>query len=80
MQLTEIELWIFAFTFVYGVLRFVSLLKIFGNYLTNFFQGIFGIENKNRTVAGGFIVWLDNAIFYGSLIYQAYFWIKFILA
>ena len=73
------ELYILAFTLVFGPLRLFTLTKIFTGRLCNPFEGIFAITNKSGTFLGGIIVWLDNAIFYASLLFQAYYWLTIIV-
>jgi hypothetical protein len=65
-------------TFLFGTLRLLTFTKLFTSFLETPFKAIFGITNKEKTVLGGLIVWLDNTFFYFSLIFQAYFWFHYL--
>jgi len=70
----NMEALVFAFTFLFGVLRLITFIKVFDATISTFFGGLFGVTNSRHTVIGGILVWTDNAIFYGSLFYQIWFW------
>lgn len=66
-------------TFVFGPLKLITYLKIFGVHLCNPLEAIFAVTNRARTTFLGFLVWLDNLIFYACLFFQAGFWIKYFM-
>jgi TM2 domain-containing membrane protein YozV len=68
---------LFIFTFVFGIIRLITFMKIFNFYLNNVFQAFFVNENRNKTVVGGLLVWIDQVFFYFSLLYQTYFWFSY---
>jgi len=63
-----------ALTFVFGVLRLLSHLKIFDMRLIGILDTIFTVQSGKRLL--GFIaMYLDNIFFYGSLAFQAWYWL-----
>ncbi len=57
-----------AITFVFGVVRLLTCTKIFDKKLSGILAILIPKEN-------GFLMWFDLLIFYGSLVFQAYYWL-----
>lgn len=57
-----------AITFVYGVLRLLTMLKVFNIQLHGILSFIF---KTNNTI----LALLDNIFFYFSLIFQSWYWL-----
>lgn len=62
---------LFALTFVYGTLKFLTLTNMFHTTL----NGIIKTFLPNRKVISK---WIDVVFFYFCLCYQAWFWYKVI--
>lgn len=62
-----------ALTFVYGVLRLLTLTKLFDAKLVGVIESILPLQNK--TVFAGICTWLDCLAFYFSLVFQAWYWL-----
>lgn len=69
---------LFALTFVFGVVRGLTSLKIFDTGLVGILQTIFTIQS-GKTLFGVFIIYLDNLLFYIALCYQAWYWWVFFI-
>jgi hypothetical protein len=65
------EQFLFSFTFVFGVLYFLSLTKLFTITLTTFTEA-FTIKTPR------WLKLIGHWGFYLSLIYQSFFWAKFL--
>lgn len=59
---------IFVITFVFGVLRFITLLKVFELSLSS----LIGAISPFKLIE--FWRYIDTLVFYFSLCYQVYFW------
>mgnify|MGYP006948432914 CR=1 FL=1 len=67
-----------AITFVYGVLYFVSMTKLFDTKLSTLFRSLTGLTNesrKNSSVIGGILAILDIWFVYFSMAFQAWYWL-----
>jgi hypothetical protein len=60
-------------TFVYGVLRLFTYVKIFDHKLVGILEST--LIMRQSSWYRGLVLWLDMLFFYFSLCYQAYYWI-----
>lgn len=60
---------LFVFTFIFGVLQFITWTKVFGREFIGFCDTIYWKELPT------FFKWLDIIIFLGSLGYQINYWL-----
>lgn len=56
-----------AITFVFGVLKFITLTRLFDERLSNLFKS-YGLISKFWNI-------VDVLIFHFSLVFQAYYWL-----
>ena len=56
-----------SFTFVYGILRLITLTKLFNYSIQAFFEAF--------SINGKFFKYLDVIIIIGSLIIQSHYWL-----
>ena len=59
---------LFAITFVFGTLRLLTWSVAFNNQFNDTIHVLLGLKEKLR-----FLVWLEQVLFIGSLVYQVYF-------
>ena len=62
---------LFVFTFVFGVLRFLTQTKLFDTSLGGFFDLVWPGPQIHP-----FFTWLDKIIYYLCLAFQVWFWYK----
>jgi len=65
---------LFAITFVFGTLRLLTWSVAFSNHFTDTIHALLGLKEKKR-----FLVWLEQVLFIGSLVYQVYFFYNLII-
>ena len=65
---------LFAITFVFGTLRLLTWSKLFHTQFDNTIHVLLGVTDKTKL-----LVWLENALYIGSLLYQVYFFYNLIL-
>lgn len=63
-----------AITFVYGVVKLITYLKIFDTHLVNILHSIF-TKPSEKTIFGVVIMIIDIWFFYFSLVFQAWWWL-----
>jgi len=63
-----------AITFVFGVLRLLTNTKVFDMRLIGILETIFTVQSTKH-IFGILVKYLDNIIFYGSLAFQAWYWL-----
>lgn len=66
------QTFLLVFTFVFGVLRLLTYTQLFKVNLVGIIEIIFPVSDHPIRK---FFDWLDYLIFYGSLMYQAWYWI-----
>lgn len=64
-----IQQFLFSFTFLFGVLAFLTYTKLFDKKINGFFHTIYW---KNEHI---FFEWLDIIILIFSLLYQINYWL-----
>jgi len=62
-----------TFTFVFGVLRLLTLTKLFDLRVVGIFDAILPLDGDDKIYP--FLHWLQTIIFYFSLCFQAWYWI-----
>lgn len=67
------ELGLVAITMVFGIVRLLSFTKLFDVRLIGMLEVLIPHIEKSK-----FFVWLDYLIFYGSLCFQAYYWLTYV--
>lgn len=65
----NLQQFLLAFTFVYGIVALLTYTKIFEKAIGGFFDSL--TVNKLKP----FYQWLDMVIFISSLIYQSWYWL-----
>lgn len=62
-----------ALTFVYGVIKLLTLTKLFNKYLVGIIESAIPYGNKHWLAQ--LFAWFDNLFFYFSLVFQAWYWL-----
>jgi len=64
-----------AVTFVFGVIKLLTHTKIFDKILDTPLVSVFYLKNKDYSAWKGLLLFFDNAFFYFSLVFQAWYWL-----
>ena len=68
---------LFIVSFVWGTLKLITHLKIFGMSLSFPLSGLIGLSSWRESTIRGLMTLIDIWGFYAMLCYQAYFWFSY---